>query len=404
VLSEAATLEHMIMCEYLFAAFSMKNSESEGIGSQELEKVRNWEGVITAVAIQEMTHLALVNNMLVSIGHGPYFQHPNFPHPSKYFGPNVRLALMPFGEQALKHFLHLERPEGMAVEGVPGFEVMGDLTQPDARGGILPQKQYFSTVGNLYRGIEEGFKHLAAKLGEDGLFLGASGPQATEDLFGLPSLFRVTSLDSAARAIEGIVEMGEGARGDWEHSHFGMFLRVFQEFTDLKKANPGFNPTKPIVAAYSRPPPGGEEVPLITVSFTSRVSDLFSASYSLAIGVLSRMYVHQPGAQKELSVLANTAVGLMTSVVKPLGNILTSLPVGSRLPGLNAGPTFVLQQHEYTLPNRESAFMILQERLIELADHSMEVSSLSPSHQVAARLMEIGDASSDLARDMTIDT
>ena len=127
VLSEASTLEHMIMCEYLFAAFSLKRDESEGLTAPQLEKVRSWEGVVTTVAIQEMTHLALVNNMLVSVGSSPYFLHSNFPQPSRYFSPNIRLALVPFGEQALKHFLYLERPEGMSIEGVPGFEVLGDL-------------------------------------------------------------------------------------------------------------------------------------------------------------------------------------------------------------------------------------------------------------------------------------
>ena len=100
VLSEASTLEHMIMCEYLFATFSLKKDESEGIGSKELERARRWEGVITTVAIQEMTHLALVNNMLVSIGSAPYFHHPNFPQPSRYFSPNIRLALVPWGAGA----------------------------------------------------------------------------------------------------------------------------------------------------------------------------------------------------------------------------------------------------------------------------------------------------------------
>src|SRR5579864_9455307 len=98
VLCEASTLEHMIMCEYLFAAFSLKKSETEGLTSEQLEKVRAWEGVITPVAIQEMTHLALVNNMLIAVGSAPYFQHSNFPQPSRYFSPNVRLALIPFSE------------------------------------------------------------------------------------------------------------------------------------------------------------------------------------------------------------------------------------------------------------------------------------------------------------------
>jgi len=397
VLSEASTLEHMIMCEYLFAAFSMKREEAEGLTSGELEKVRRWEGVVTTVAIQEMTHLALVNNMLVSIGSAPYFQHSNFPQPSRYFSPNIRLALVPFGEQALRHFLYLERPEGMSVEGVPGFEVLGDLNPRELRGEIVPSQQYFSTVGNLYRGIEKGFLDLSAKQGEEGVFIGADCTQATEERFGLPALFGVKDLASATRAVEGIVEMGEGARGDWTNAHFGMFLKVFEEFMEAKAQNIEFHPTRPVVAAYSRPPVGVDNVTLITEGFTSRVSDLFNASYSLAIQVLSRFYVHESERQDELQALADVAVGMMSRVIKPLGVLLTTLPIGTRFPGLTAGPSFELAHRGYVIPHRAQAFMVLQERAVELAAHSATLLHEAPSKQAAAQLKEVEEAMKELA-------
>ena len=389
VLSEASTLEHMIMCEYLFAAFSLKRSEAEGLTPAQLEKVRSWEGVVMTVAIQEMTHLALVNNMLVSIGSSPYFQHSNFPQPSRYFSPNIRLALVPFGEQALRHFLYLERPEGLSVEGVPGFEVLGDLNPAELKGGIVPKQQYFSTVGSLYRGIQKGFGDLVQKYGEDGVFIGGEHTQATEEVFGLPSLYAVKDLGSANRAVEGIVEMGEGARGDWTNAHFGMFLKVFKDFMDTKKGDPGFRPTRPVVAAYVRPPIGNEEVTLITDGFTSRVSDLFNAAYGLAVQVLSRFYVHEAERGDELQALADVAVGLMSQAIKPLGEVLTSLPVGQRLPGVNAGPSFELQGKEYLLPFRRQAFMVLQERMVELAGHASSMSQAAPTPAVGERLEEV---------------
>lgn len=403
MLSEASTLEHMVMCEYLFAAFSLKKNESEGLGTAEMECVRRWEGVITTVAVQEMTHLALVNNMLVSIGHGPYFKHPNFPQPSRYFAPNVRLVLLPFSEQALKYFLHLERPEGMAIEGVPGFEVLGDLGPAEGERRIVPQKEYFSTVGSLYRGIERGFRNLVERLGEERVFLGARQTQATEEIFGLPGLLRVENLSSAMRAVDGIVEMGEGARGKWENAHFGMFLGIFKEFSEMKKRNPGFSPTKPVVAAYSRPP-GEDEVPMISEAFTSGIADIFNASYSLAIGTLCRFYVHQPEHPGELQLLASTAVGLMENVIKPLGELLTTLPVGNRLPGMMAGPSFELQQREYTLPQREQAFVVLQERLVELAGHLGTLSGEAPTAVVSDQLTTIKTAATELAGNLHLET
>jgi hypothetical protein len=404
ILSDASTLEHMIMCEYLFTAFSLKKNESEGLSPDDVEKVRSWEGVITTVAIQEMTHLALVNNMLVSIGSSPYFQHPNFPQPSRYFSPNIRLALVPFGEQALRHFLYLERPEGMAVEGVPGFEVLGDLNPQELKGGIVPKQQYFSTVGHLYRGIEKGFEDLCQKYGEDALFIGAGHTQATEDLFGLPGLIEVKDLASAKRAVEGIVEMGEGARGDWSSAHFGMFLKVFKEFKETTSSRSDFRPTRPVVAAFPTPPHGMDNAVLISDRFTSKVSDLFNASYGLAIQALSRFYVHERDKESELRSLADTAVGIMSMVIKPLGEVLTTLPVGGRLSGLTAGAAFELQNREYVLPHRMEAFMVLQERMLELADHAGHLSAESPDKGTGAQLAAVKDAFMSLSNVLQVDS
>jgi hypothetical protein len=404
VLSDASALEHMIMCQYLFAAFSLKRDESEGVDGEMLEKLRGWEKVIDTVAVQEMTHLALVNNMLVSVGSGPYFQHPNFPQPSRYFSPNIRLALVPFGEQALRHFLYLERPEGMSIEGVPGFEILGDLNPPELKGGILPQQEYFSTVGNLYRGIEKGFGDLVNRHGEDGVFIGANHPQATEEIFGLPSLFEVKDLSSARKAVEGIVEMGEGARGDWTNAHFGMFLRVFKEFMDAKKERGDFRPTRPVVAASVRPPLGQENATLITDPFTSKVADLFNASYGLAMHALSRFFSHQKEYPDELQALADTAVGLMEGTVEPLGVTLTSLPVGSRLPGVNAGPSFELQHREYVLPHRREAFMVIQERLLELSAYSVTLARESPSRKAGNQVKSVAASFSKLAEGLSVDS
>ena len=398
VLCEASTLEHMIMCEYLFAKFSLKRSESEGVTPDGLEKVQRWKEVIGTVAVQEMTHLALVNNMLVSIGSSPYFQHSNFPQPSRYFSPNIRLALVPFGEQALRHFLYLERPEGMAIEGVPGFEALGDLNPVELKGGIVPKQQYFSTVGNLYRGIQKGFENLVAKYGEEGVFIGAAQTQATEGRFGLPNLIAVKDLESANRAIEGIVEMGEGARGDWMNAHFGMFLRVFREFMDTKGADPSFRPTRPVAAAYTRQPVGAESATIISDPFTSSVADLFNASYGLAIQTLSRYYVHEGDRPEELQALADTAVGIMSRVIDPIGVLLTTLPMGSSLPGVTAGPSFELQSREYLLPHRREAILVLEERLAELTHYASTLSKDSPSPAAAGQLKIIEDSYHDLAK------
>src|ERR1700750_2571672 len=98
---EAAELEHGIMCQYLFAAFSLKQDAGEGLTEEQAETVRSWRNRISHVAIQEMLHLALVQNLLSAIGAAPHLSRPHFPQPANHYPPGVNLALLPFGEEAL---------------------------------------------------------------------------------------------------------------------------------------------------------------------------------------------------------------------------------------------------------------------------------------------------------------
>ena len=126
MLCEAAELEHGIMCEYLFAAFSLKQSADEGLTADELAAVGRWRQQVLQVAAQEMLHLALVQNLLTAIGGPPHLVRPNLPQPACHYPAGVQLVLLPFGEQALAHFMFLERPEGMDLEDADGLAAVGD--------------------------------------------------------------------------------------------------------------------------------------------------------------------------------------------------------------------------------------------------------------------------------------
>ena len=82
MLCEAAELEHGIMCQYLFAAFSLKDGPDEGLNAAQREAVARWKAMIARVATQEMLHLALVQNLLSAIGAAPHLVRPNLPAPA----------------------------------------------------------------------------------------------------------------------------------------------------------------------------------------------------------------------------------------------------------------------------------------------------------------------------------
>jgi len=81
--------------------------------------------------------------------------------------------------------------------------------------------------------------------------------------------------------------------------------------------------------------------------------------------------VHSGETDDQLTTLAKTAKHLMNWVMRPLGSLLTTLPVGPHRPGMLAGPAFeIVQPSFYVLPHRQAAWRILAERLDDLADRA----------------------------------
>jgi hypothetical protein len=110
-------------------------------------------------------------------------------------------------------------------------------------------------------------------------------------------------------------------------------------------------------------------VPLIGDPFTSRAVDLMNAVYEVMLQLLARQFAHTDESADQLKVLAQVAIGLMRNVVKPLGGLVTRLPVGAEYPGRTAGPTFELfYGADYLLPHRQAAWTVMEERMRTLAE------------------------------------
>ena len=368
LLSQAAELEHGLMCEYLYAAFSLKTSAGPGLRDEQLAAVERWRGMILGIAAEEMLHWAVVQNLLTAVGSAPFVSRPHMPHQARGYPPGVQVRLLPFGETALQHFVYLERPEGMEGTDAEGFQPAGLPLSPMGPEEIIPRGQEFATVGHLYRSIEHGFAYLAHKLGEDRLFIGPAFQQADEKAFGWPDLRPITDLAGANRAIERIVEQGEGARGDWTNAHYGRFLAVLAEYRAMRGEDPDFEPAHPVVAAAMRSVEGIEPEVYISDPATGGCSDLFNAVYELLLQLIARYFAfgHETSGQRQ--VLAHSAVGLMFRAIKPLGLLLARLPVGPDHPDVTAGANFQLPYRaSFLLPHRRSAWLRFTERLEELA-------------------------------------
>jgi Ferritin-like len=397
LLCQGAELEHGLMCQYLYAAFSLKTRPGPGVRPDQLEAIERWRSVILAISREEMLHWSMIQNLLTAVGSAPFVSRPHMPHQAKGYPPGVQLRLLPFGEAALQHFVYLERPEGMEISDAAGFEHDGLALTPMAANEIIPRSQHFATQGDLYRSIETGLVELARKFGEDQLFIGPVFHQEDEEMFRWPELEPIVDLDGAIRALDRIVENGEGTRGEWSTAHFGRFLDVLREYQAMRSEDPQFEPAHPVAAAGMRAVEGVEPDVHITDPITGLVSDLFNATYELLLQMIARYFAFGHETPEQRAVLARAAVDLMFSSIDPLGLLLAELDVGPDHPGVTAGANFQLPyRSNFLLPHRRSAWIRFVERLRELAEFAHEIGPFQGEQVVRG----VADALDNMARDL----
>jgi Ferritin-like len=367
LLTEAAEIEHGVMCSYLFTAFSLKNSTDEGVTEAQLRKIRGWSRLIRGVAVQEMLHLGAVCNLLTAIGGAPHLRRPNFPiRMDRRGGFHLRLA--PFSLETMQQFIAIEEPDelvGKIAWTLPA-EVRPRLSD------IFATEREYHTQGHLYRGLEDGFLYLAQKYGERQLFIGRPEAQTAAPLHfeSLPELKPVTNLASAQEAINVIVVQGEGASRETPDSHYSKFMKIWQEYKTALAEDPGFEPARPVLAnPYALPPSDKtdtDELNFIDDPDTAELSNLTDACYELMIQVLGRLFVHAEESEEALRRLSGAAESLMMDIVEPLAETLTKSPAGPSHPGKTAGISFRLSRGATVPTHHEVAWTVFRERLGEL--------------------------------------
>jgi Ferritin-like len=370
LLTQACELEQGVLCEYLFALYSLKREPEDGLSAEQLDQVTRWGRTLAEIAVQEMLHLTLATNLLTAVGATPHFHRPNFPIRCQWYPPDVQIELVPFGEAALRHFLYLERPDDIDLDDAEGLAAVCECRPLTATSNtLMAGPQDYSTVGHLYRSIDYGFTRLVERYGEAGVFIGPPGSQATREVLGWPELVAVTDLASAKAAIATIIEQGEGSSGEWREAHFGRLSTILDEYLAATRADPTFSPARPARPAYVRRPPDQPQGTVIGDPLTAQVADLFDAAHQTMLQALCRLFLRDDETDAEVSTLANTAIELMAAVLRPLGSVLTTLPLGPNHPGELAGPAFfMVHPSQFVLPHRESAWKVIVQRLGELAD------------------------------------
>ena len=386
-LHEAAEIEHNLMCCYLYAAFSLKRTDDRWTDEQ-TRAVARWRHVIVGVAMEEMSHLCLVANLMNALGAQGHFGRPMFPIESGPYPSGFVIRLSAFSRATIEHFQFLERPLGADVADAEGYVPRKYVRRSAVPGRLSPGARDYATVGELYESLSAGLEAFAAAHGERALFLGDPARQVDATLAPLPGVAAVTDLASALRAIDTIVTQGEGA-GEEEHdSHFCRFTLLAQEHAALCAADPTFEPawpaaTNPVMNA----PPTPEGKVHIDHPVIARWLDIGNAMYTTSLRCLLQGFGATDRATKATWLGASFA---LMRAVTPVGQGLAARPAhetaeppqglipqaeGRRSPdrgdaSVNAGLTFTSLRTLAWLPE-SSAAAVVHARLGELRERAM---------------------------------
>ncbi|RYZ51600.1 MAG: hypothetical protein EOP07_21080 [Proteobacteria bacterium] len=364
VLAEAAELEHNLMCLYLYAVFSLKSEPDEGLSESELSLVKNWRETLMSICVQEMSHLAIVSNLATAIGGNAHFFRGNFPIKSGYFPADFVMELAPFNKDTLDHFIFLERSSDSELEDSDQNEHM-DYTREAPDSSLMTHGGDYSTVSDLYASITQGISYLNKKMGAEKLFCGNKNLQLNGKDVSLEGMDTIHDEASSLKAIERIVEEGEGGSSLNEISHFQKFRKIKKEYEAALKLNPKFSPAHACARnPVMRKPVDSESVVWINAPKAAAVLDIANALYDLMLRTLTLLYSGEDRRKDDRNTILSLTFDLM-KCLSITGSYLSGLDANEDYPHVKAGATFTTNRH-FLPPLRSNEKLLLIERIEEI--------------------------------------
>ncbi|AHH99185.1 hypothetical protein GCM10010174_49460 [Kutzneria viridogrisea] len=390
-LRDAATIELAVMLQYLYAAFSVPThgaaAEYVRRGQWSIHQARlacgdggetqdgGIRGSLLAVAREEMIHFLAVNNIIMAIGEPFHVPLVDFGTINHQLAIPLDLSLEPLSLSSVQRFIAIEQPDRL-VDTVEHSALTRPGTSTDNRYGSLSE---------LYADIRDGLHRVPDLFmvrkgrggGEHHLFLRESINTVHPDY-----QLEVDDLASALFAIDVITEQGEGnvltpANPDpTERSHFDTFQHMAELLVTEQVTGWGGRRTPWPAYPMLRNPTLQEGNPvrqLVVDPSAAQVVRLFDRSYFMALQLMVQHFGQQPDASLRRSALMNRAIDVMAGVMRPLGELLATLPSGR--PGATAGPSFELESPPGHLsrPDVARRAIALRFRHLALAAHKCEI-------------------------------
>jgi len=322
-LQTAIELEHATIPPYLCALYSIKS----GCNVEVAELIRS-------VVMEEMLHMAIVANLLISIGGSPNISHPKFVprYPGSLPGGlradlvvHLKRCSIP---QIRDCFMSIEAPE-QRIEAVKGKVRAHD-----------PNDSSWFTIGWFYNQIERAL----AELEKTGKITFGHADRQVKDWSGTGKLYVITNFAEAITALNEVRHQGEGRGpldpddGEGEFAHFYKFAEIVAGrrlvFHPDKKKFAYDGEVIPFDPDAVWPMMDDPDIAVFSAGSRARVlSEQFAQTYHALLRGLHRTFNGEPGYLRE-------AIGLMYSLDLAARELMTV--ASGRNDGTTAGPCFSL--------------------------------------------------------------
>lgn len=209
-LQSAIELEHATIPPYLTAMFSFKPGTETDI-----------RGIIHSIVIEEMLHMTIASNILNAIGGSPDIN-------KKDFIPNYACHL-PMGIAGQLN-VGLEKFSILLVENV--FMHIEEPESPIIFNNLMAKEETFNTIGQFYNALRDAIKRLTSS---SETLPGNPSKQVTSSFFSSENLFPIINTNDVVKAINIIIEQGEGtATSPLDGEEIAHYYR-FQEISKGKQ-------------------------------------------------------------------------------------------------------------------------------------------------------------------------
>ena len=241
LLRVAAEIEHSLMVQYLFVAWTLGRPDAP---APLQEQARAWQETILGIAKEEMAHLVTVQNLLVAVGGPVGFEREDYPNPSPFYPFGFKLR--PASLEAIATYVCAESPPDWA--GAEADEVR-ELAKTDVGAAVNRVGELFAelarVLGDPQLVPDDAFDPQSTRFQATwdewgrGYREGQRGSQPTSALPGLPLpellVLPVTSRATALAAVAAVGEQGEALEtpADDDDSHFRRFLAIYRAMKAL---------------------------------------------------------------------------------------------------------------------------------------------------------------------------